>query len=82
MEFVSDQSEIFKHSNHPIVNFEDQNLNVSIPVFSIHGNHDDPCGNKIFIYLFSFIRILSLFTLFCRYCREILYGHFKFNGFS
>lgn len=47
MEFVCDQAEVFKHCNHPIVNFEDQNLNVSIPVFSIHGNHDDPCG-KIF----------------------------------
>ncbi|EPQ28093.1 uncharacterized protein PFL1_04420 [Pseudozyma flocculosa PF-1] len=28
----------------PAVNYEDQNLNVSIPVFSIHGNHDDPQG--------------------------------------
>ena len=26
-------------------NFLDPNFNVSIPVFSIHGNHDDPCGN-------------------------------------
>ncbi|KAL4121253.1 hypothetical protein QTP88_013801 [Uroleucon formosanum] len=46
IEFVSDQAEVFKHCNHPIVNFEDQNLNVSIPVFSIHGNHDDPCGYR------------------------------------
>ncbi|KAN0063985.1 meiotic recombination [Thecaphora frezii] len=30
--------------NFPAVNYEDQNLNVSIPVFSIHGNHDDPQG--------------------------------------
>lgn len=50
MEFVSDQAEIFSHCNHPIVNFEDQNLNVSIPVFSIHGNHDDPCGKSSSIY--------------------------------
>lgn len=28
----------------PAVNYEDANLNVSIPVFSIHGNHDDPQG--------------------------------------
>ncbi|KAI0080442.1 DNA repair exonuclease [Panus rudis PR-1116 ss-1] len=28
----------------PAVNYEDMNLNVSIPVFSIHGNHDDPQG--------------------------------------
>ncbi|XP_008185560.1 LOW QUALITY PROTEIN: double-strand break repair protein MRE11 [Acyrthosiphon pisum] len=46
MEFVCDQAEVFKHCNNPIVNFEDQNLNVSIPVFSIHGNHDDPCGYR------------------------------------
>lgn len=26
------------------VNFEDPNMNISIPVFSIHGNHDDPSG--------------------------------------
>jgi double-strand break repair protein MRE11 len=25
-------------------NFNDPNLNISIPVFSIHGNHDDPTG--------------------------------------
>lgn len=35
------------------MNFEDQNLNVSIPVFSIHGNHDDPCGKIIFIHCIS-----------------------------
>jgi double-strand break repair protein MRE11 len=26
------------------VNYEDPNINVAIPVFSIHGNHDDPSG--------------------------------------
>lgn len=26
------------------VNYEDENINVAIPVFSIHGNHDDPSG--------------------------------------
>lgn len=26
------------------VNYEDQDINVAIPVFSIHGNHDDPTG--------------------------------------
>ncbi|CAK5263680.1 unnamed protein product [Mycena citricolor] len=28
----------------PMINYEDPNLNVGIPVFSIHGNHDDPQG--------------------------------------
>lgn len=37
----------FSHS-HPIehANFEDQNINVSIPILSIHGNHDDPVGQR------------------------------------
>ena len=26
------------------VNYEDQDINVAIPCFSIHGNHDDPSG--------------------------------------
>lgn len=25
-------------------NYEDPNLNVALPVFCIHGNHDDPTG--------------------------------------
>lgn len=31
-------------SSFPAINYEDPNLNVGIPVFSIHGNHDDPQG--------------------------------------
>lgn len=30
---------VFNH-----VNYQDPNINVAIPVFSIHGNHDDPSG--------------------------------------
>lgn len=26
------------------VNFQDPNLNVGLPIFTIHGNHDDPSG--------------------------------------
>ncbi|KAG1669695.1 Double-strand break repair protein MRE11 [Nymphon striatum] len=44
-QFVSQQEENFKHCSFPIVNYEDPNYNVGIPVFSIHGNHDDPAGN-------------------------------------
>lgn len=44
LEILSDGSEqfdaIFDH-----VNYEDPDINVSIPVFSIHGNHDDPSGD-------------------------------------
>ncbi|KAF5306956.1 hypothetical protein FQA39_LY00186 [Lamprigera yunnana] len=46
IEFLSDQSFHFQYQRMPIVNYEDPNLNVCIPVFSIHGNHDDPTGNK------------------------------------
>lgn len=43
VEFLSDPNNSFSTS---LVNYEDPNLNVSIPVFSIHGNHDDPTGQK------------------------------------
>lgn len=36
---VADNSSTFNHAN-----YEDQDINVAIPVFSIHGNHDDPSG--------------------------------------
>lgn len=43
-EVLSDQSVNFSYSKFPWVNYQDDNLNVSIPVFSVHGNHDDPTG--------------------------------------
>lgn len=42
--FDSNPEENFKHCDHKIVNYLDPNLNISIPVYSIHGNHDDPSG--------------------------------------
>lgn len=43
LEMLSDASENFQGAfNH--VNYEDPDINVAIPVFSIHGNHDDPSG--------------------------------------
>lgn len=43
LQMLSDGSEHFAGSfNH--VNTMDQDINVAIPVFSIHGNHDDPSG--------------------------------------
>ncbi|EAS28599.2 DNA repair protein (mre11) [Coccidioides immitis RS] len=43
LEMLSDASENFQGPfNH--VNYEDLDINVAIPVFSIHGNHDDPSG--------------------------------------
>ncbi|XP_054548931.1 double-strand break repair protein MRE11 isoform X3 [Talpa occidentalis] len=43
-DILSDQSVNFGASKFPWVNYQDGNLNISIPVFSIHGNHDDPTG--------------------------------------
>jgi len=41
LEMLSDPREVL---NGDCVNYEDPDINVSIPVFSIHGNHDDPTG--------------------------------------
>ncbi|XP_006628191.1 double-strand break repair protein MRE11 [Lepisosteus oculatus] len=43
-EILSDQAVNFSNSRFPWVNYQDGNLNISIPVFSVHGNHDDPTG--------------------------------------
>jgi double-strand break repair protein MRE11 len=43
LEILSDGSEQFD-ATFDHVNYEDPDINVSIPVFSIHGNHDDPSG--------------------------------------
>lgn len=44
IEMLSDQAVNFHNAVNEAVNYEDPNLNVAIPVFSIHGNHDDPSG--------------------------------------
>ncbi|OXB58966.1 hypothetical protein ASZ78_004370, partial [Callipepla squamata] len=43
-EILSDQAVNFQFSKFPWVNYQDENLNISMPIFSIHGNHDDPTG--------------------------------------
>jgi double-strand break repair protein MRE11 len=42
LEMLSDASEVLNGTH---VNYEDPDINVAIPVFSIHGNHDDPTGD-------------------------------------
>lgn len=42
LEMLSDPAEVLDGAN---VNYEDPDINVAIPVFSIHGNHDDPTGD-------------------------------------
>ncbi|KAJ3270534.1 Double-strand break repair protein mre11a [Terramyces sp. JEL0728] len=44
VEFLSDQSVNFSN-RFGTVNYQDPNFNVKIPIFSIHGNHDDPSGD-------------------------------------
>lgn len=50
LEFLSDSAEVFEGA-FPYVNYEDPDINVAIPVFSIHGNHDDPSGDGHFCSL-------------------------------
>ena len=40
-EILNEQSEIFKSAN-KTVNYEDPFYSISLPIYSIHGNHDDP----------------------------------------
>ncbi|ETN81269.1 hypothetical protein RB195_012506 [Necator americanus] len=49
LEFLSDASVNFQHSRFDRVNYEDANINVGLPVFSIHGNHDDTAGKGLTI---------------------------------
>ena len=50
LEMLSDGSELFDGTfSH--ANYEDFDINVAIPVFSIHGNHDDPSGEGHFAAL-------------------------------
>ncbi|KAJ3277861.1 Double-strand break repair protein mre11a, partial [Borealophlyctis nickersoniae] len=44
IDFLSDQSENFPN-RFATVNYQDSNFNIGMPVFSIHGNHDDPSGD-------------------------------------
>ncbi|KAL1497401.1 hypothetical protein ABEB36_008378 [Hypothenemus hampei] len=46
IEYLSDPSLDFAFTGNSTVNYEDPNLNIDLPVFSIHGNHDDPTGEN------------------------------------
>ncbi|SPR01546.1 unnamed protein product (mitochondrion) [Plasmodiophora brassicae] len=41
-QMLSDPATVFHERS--CCNFEDPNINVSLPIFAIHGNHDDPSG--------------------------------------
>lgn len=44
LEVLGDQSVATEDTAVMHINYEDPEINVAIPVFSIHGNHDDPSG--------------------------------------
>lgn len=41
IEILNEQNEILKNNNGK-VNYEDEFQSISLPIFAIHGNHDDP----------------------------------------
>ncbi|KAG5501537.1 hypothetical protein JKF63_03366 [Porcisia hertigi] len=41
---LSDPAQNFPSHALPMANFQDPNINLALPVFAIHGNHDDPVG--------------------------------------
>ncbi|CAJ0943152.1 unnamed protein product, partial [Mesorhabditis belari] len=47
LQFISDPTINFCQSQFDRVNYEDENLNVGLPVFTIHGNHDDMTGKGL-----------------------------------
>ncbi|CAK5049264.1 unnamed protein product [Meloidogyne enterolobii] len=49
LDFVSDPTINFQHSNFPSVNYLDDNLCITVPIFTIHGNHDDLSGKVCWI---------------------------------
>jgi len=46
-EFLSEPSDVFGFSKFQRVNFEDANINIGMPIFTIHGNHDDFSGKGL-----------------------------------
>ncbi|KAI9470551.1 MAG: Metallo-dependent phosphatase-like protein [Benjaminiella poitrasii] len=59
---ASDQSVNFP-DEFATANYLDENMNVSIPIFSIHGNHDDPSGvgNLCALHLLSISGMVNYF---------------------
>ncbi|VDN03974.1 unnamed protein product [Thelazia callipaeda] len=47
LQFLSDPTINFAHSAFSSVNYEDGNINVGMPIFTIHGNHDDLTGKGL-----------------------------------
>ncbi|KAK0651042.1 Mre11 DNA-binding presumed domain-containing protein [Cercophora newfieldiana] len=64
LQFLSDAADVFEGA-FQTVNYEDPDINISIPVFSIHGNHDDPSGDGHFCSL-DLLQVAGLVNYFGR----------------
>lgn len=62
MELLSDPS-LISGDGFNVVNYEDPNINVSIPVFGISGNHDDATGTSLLLPM-DLLSVLGLINHF------------------
>jgi double-strand break repair protein MRE11 len=62
LEILNDQTEVFRNTPLKKVNYEDPFQSISLPVFSIHGNHDDPSREGVGTAL-SAMDVLSVSNL-------------------
>lgn len=66
LEFISDPKINFQHSSFPVVNYLDKNLHVAMPIFTIHGNHDDLSGKGL--SALDVLHETGLINLFGKFC--------------
>lgn len=62
-ELLSDPRVNFPTHALPLANFQDPNLNISLPVFAINGNHDDPVGGTSALDILATNGCLNYFGL-------------------
>ena len=74
LEFLSDANQVFDGA-FAHVNYEDPDINISIPVFSIHGNHDDPQGAGPVSCLFTTPFVVTEPDICARLTRKAHYAH-------
>ncbi|AAQ15896.1 endo/exonuclease Mre11 [Trypanosoma brucei brucei TREU927] len=58
---LSDPKRNFPTHPVPLANFQDPNINVALPIFMIHGNHDDPVGGTSSIDILSTAGLVNYF---------------------
>jgi len=63
IQILSDQTKNFRNPVTGVVNYQDENYSVDLPVFSIHGNHDDPSRDPGGGELLAALDLLSVSNL-------------------